>query len=97
MQYRFFMYHFGPVYVKCKKVNRKGQIFYRDTMGNEMPAYKTAKNLSGDDRDAFVRAYNASLSTRTEAHNIIHPEDELCIPGNMTYEQILDEIKKLEG
>lgn len=93
MQYRFFMYHFGPVYVKCKKISRNGKIYFRDEMGNEMPASKTAKSLSGASKDQFCAAYNQEAAERRKLQKMIHPEDGEYPNIVMTYEEIIAEIK----
>lgn len=95
MQYRFFMYYYGPAYVKCKKIKRNGKVCYRDEMGNEMPAHKTAKQLSGEAKDQFVDNYNLEAAARREVQRMIHPEDGEYPDTPMTYEEIIDEIKSL--
>ena len=98
VHFRFFLHSYGAEYVPCKEVNRNGKIFFRNVCtGEEMPAGKTARHLTGAMRDDFVRAYNTTAAARLALQRKIHPEDKKVLPvaSEATYDEIIASIVEM--
>lgn len=96
VHFRFFLHPYGAEYVPCKKVNRNGKSYYRNAVtGEEIPAGRTALNLTGDKREEFVRAHNRSLASGWSVQRAVHPEGNWPPEDSVscaTYEEILEGI-----